>query len=131
MARLRGFGDRAVEKMRILLLDDEVRGENAARALRSLSYLAQHNVERKLANLALAMKLVERGDQETRSVAVHALVHGFSVLNRMLSVGGVESIRTGMPSWSEVRNALIKALELGLNEEQSVLAKEVLRTSPK
>jgi hypothetical protein len=118
-----------------MLLRKQVSGEEAARAIRCLSHLVQHDRAKLVSELCLVMKLAERDDKTLRSMAIHSLIWGFRILKGWLERAESrghrpQEIRDQMPTEEQVRQAVIRARDWGLNIQQMELASEFLQRSP-
>lgn len=133
--RLIDFGDRAYEVIREMLLREQVSGGEAARAIRCLSHLVQHDLGKLLSELSLMINLAERNDKILRSMAIHSLIWGFRILKSRLARAEsrgyrLQEIRDQMPTEEQVRQAVSRARARGLDAQQAELADEFLQRSP-
>jgi hypothetical protein len=133
--RLVGFGDRAYEVIKGMLIREQVSGEEAARAIRCLANLMQHDLSKLVSEMYLFMKLAERDDKILRSSAVHSLILGFRILKGSLAIAEsrghrLQEVRDQMPNEERVRQVVIRARDKGLDPQQEELVKEALQRWP-
>jgi hypothetical protein len=133
--RLEAFGDRAYETIQEMLLREQVSGEEAARAIRCLALLSRHNIGKTVFKLHLVIKLAERDDRILRSMAIHSVILGFSILKGWLEIAEsrghrLQEIRDQMPTEEQLRQVVIRARDKGLDPQQMELAGEFLQRSP-
>lgn len=101
-----------------MLLREQVSGGEAARAIRCLSHLVQHDLGKLLSELSLMINLAERNDKILRSMAIHSLIWGFRILKSRLARAEsrgyrLQEIRDQMPTEEQVRQAVPTTTETG------------------